>query len=281
VLKRTLAAVLGGGFILAALVAVPRLGPELGDAGTRLAHADRWLLALSLLAFLAAPACSGLAWRAALLPREATLAPIDAAAWYGIGCLVNTLVPAHLGSGLRIALLTASVPAEKRLRATASAGAMLSLARMSATVVLLAASFEPRIGVPAFVALALALRGSARWAFTAAGARVLAVACAIASLGVHAPLATALVLVPAIELAGVVQLAPANAGVLSAVAAFVLAQRGAVDTLALGLALHAVETVAGLSFGIASALVLAGLRFRRPVTLPVLRPAPALPALGD
>jgi len=109
----------------------------------------------------------------------------------------------------------------------------------------------------------LLLRGSPRWAFAAAAVRVAAVACAVGSLGVHAPLATALVLVPAIELAGLVQLAPANAGVLSAVAAFVLAHRGAGDTLALGLALHAVETVAGLSFGLASALVLVGLRLRR------------------
>lgn len=245
------------------------------DAGSRLGHADRVLLSVSLLSFLAAPACSALAWRCALARRDGFVGRADAGARYGVGCLLNTLVPAHLGSGVRVALLTAALPRERRARAAAFCGGEVSLARTSATASLLAASLVPVAGAPICVAALLVLRGTTRWAFAAALVRVAAVACALGALGVGAPVATALVLVPAIELAGLVQLAPANAGVLTAVAAFVLARRGNADTVALGLALHAVETTAGVAFGLASVVTLAALRLRRsPVSSPGWRAFP-------
>ena len=97
------------------------------------------------------------------------------------------------------------------------------------------------------------------WCVGSVGARVLAVAAVGAALGLRAPIAAALVIVPALAVAAFASVTPAGIGVTSGAVALVLHARGADATtsLAAGIALNAVETAAGLTLGIASGLVLA------------------------
>lgn len=60
------------------------------------------------------------------------------------------------------------------------------------------------------------------WVAASIGGHVAPAAAVAAALGVHAPLSAALVVVPALALAGIVQLTPANLGVTGAAVALVL-----------------------------------------------------------
>jgi hypothetical protein len=280
--RRVLAVVVGSAFTAALLILVPRwFDGEVSAAAGRLAGGDRLLLAGALLLFLCAPVCSANAWRCALQRRGASVGAVDVASRYGIGCLVNALAPGHLGTALRLGLLTATLPAAGRVRSATGAGVRVELSRGVALASMLAAAFIVEVsGVSALGLLALvslAGRGPVRWTCAAAAARVAATAASLAAVGVANPVATALVIVPAIDLAGVVQLAPANVGILSAVVAVVLEAHGAAsaDALAAGIALHAIEATAGIAFGASAALVLLGTRLRHGRWLPVGAPVPA------
>ena len=91
------------------------------------------------------------------------------------------------------------------------------------------------------------------------GARVLAVSAVAAALGVQAPIAAALVIVPALAVTALASLTPAGIGMTSGTVALVLHARGASATAAraAGITLNAVETAAGLTLGIASGFLLA------------------------
>jgi predicted membrane-bound spermidine synthase len=69
----------------------------------------------------------------------------------------------------------------------------------------------------------------------------------------------ALLVVPALELSGAMPLTPGNVGLTSGAVAMALRAHGVGLTTALttGIAFHAVETVAGIVFGLASLLFLA------------------------
>jgi uncharacterized membrane protein YbhN (UPF0104 family) len=96
------------------------------------------------------------------------------------------------------------------------------------------------------------------WIALATLCRVGAAAAIASSIGLHHPLAAALIIVPALDLAGEMPLTPGNIGVTSGAVAMALNSQGVSMTAALtaGIALHAVETVSGISFGAASALYL-------------------------
>jgi uncharacterized membrane protein YbhN (UPF0104 family) len=83
---------------------------------------------------------------------------------------------------------------------------------------------------------------------------------------VQHPLAAALLVVPALELAGVVPLMPANAGIAGGAAAVAFHAGGMPmhAALAAGFIVHAVETGTALAIGSASAVTLlrAGVRIR-------------------
>jgi uncharacterized membrane protein YbhN (UPF0104 family) len=105
------------------------------------------------------------------------------------------------------------------------------------------------------------------WVMGTIAARVAAAAAVASAFGVPHPLAAALLVVPALELAGVIPLTPANVGVAGGAAALAFHTQGMPmrDALAAGMALHAVETAAGIVVGAASAIAL----FRRsPVRFP-------------
>jgi hypothetical protein len=84
-------------------------------------------------------------------------------------------------------------------------------------------------------------------------------ATACAAIGIHDAFAAAIVILPALDLAGLFPVTPGNVGVTSGAIAVALKAHG-VSThagLAAGLAFHAVETAVGLLFGMLGAAWLA------------------------
>jgi uncharacterized membrane protein YbhN (UPF0104 family) len=246
--------------------------------------------------FALALVCSASAWRSALSLCGGRIGRLEAGARYGVGSLVNSLLSGHAGGAVRVALFSRGLTGTERLWVASGIPAAIGAARafLLAVLVLGAAGSG---ALPAWTALALAGVGCAAvavctwagrrkpahrlarvfdvfraagrspsaaaplvsWLVGAVGARVLAVAAVAAALDVRAPVAAALVIVPALALAGFASFTPAGIGVTSGAVALVLHARGvdATTALATGIALNAVETAAGLTLGIASGLLLA------------------------
>jgi uncharacterized membrane protein YbhN (UPF0104 family) len=96
------------------------------------------------------------------------------------------------------------------------------------------------------------------WSALSTAARLGAAASISAALGVHAPLVAALLVVPVLDLSGMMPLTPGNVGLTSGAVAMALHAPGVDLTTALttGIAFHAIETVVGIVFGLASVLFL-------------------------
>ena len=255
--------------------------------------ADPGELVLAGCCFAAAVACSAASWRT-LLGR--TLSLPDACARYGAGSLVNTLVPARAGDAVRLGLFGRVAPGG--LLAAGGVAAAVGTARWLAVVPLaIGGSAAARLPVPPLALAAagtaalplaaawlLSRRGSrhasallaplrsagprclaclSAWVAGTIAARIAAATLAGAGLGVSRPLTAALLVVPALELAGIVPLLPANLGIAGGAAALAFHAHGVPMRAALvaGLALHAVETAAGLAFGVVGTGLL--LRHRR------------------
>ena len=292
--------------LIAAAVAIPWLGA--GQVKRGLAGLDgaspSWL-ALAGACFAVALGCSAGAWRTAVTGCGGRVTPLDAGARYAVGSLVNSISPARLGDVVRIRLFASTLAGPERLWAAGGLFAAIGVAHWTAIGVLLA--FAGATGavplLPVLVVTACVSAGAALcivsrdvaasrpvahlldgfrtfgrspniasrvygWAFAATIARVAAAGSVGAALGVHRPLAAALVVVPALELAGLLPLTPGNLGVASGAVAVALSTQGVGATTAVagGLALHGVEMVIGLTVGLAGALVLAPIRVRRLVT---------------
>jgi uncharacterized membrane protein YbhN (UPF0104 family) len=109
----------------------------------------------------------------------------------------------------------------------------------------------------AFRSIAKEPAGAARlvaWLALSTGGRLLAASAVGAALGLPHPLAAAIVIIPALDIAGLIPLTPGNLGITSAAIAVALQAQGTSFTngLAAGIAFHAVETAVGLMLGIAS-----------------------------
>lgn len=295
--RRGLAAAAGSLLVLAVVVATPQLlGNRVADAVDVLGNADpRWLwlagagFALSLLA-------SAASWRSAIGLCGGRVGLTDAAARYGAGSLVNTFVPARAGDAVRIALFSRALDRRERLLRTGGAFAALGAARavvLSGLVVAGAAAgalpLWPvlvllTLGAAAgTVAFAVRRREAGRrlghvldafrtigseplaglrlvaWISLAVASRVGASAAIGAALGIGKPLAAALVIVPAIELSGLVPLTPGNIGISSGTVAVAFQTHGISFThgLAAGLAFNALETTVGIAIGLGSLVWLA------------------------
>jgi hypothetical protein len=116
----------------------------------------------------------------------------------------------------------------------------------------------------AFRAIGRSPSGGARiaaWIAFSTGARFVAATAIATALGVRAPLTAALIILPALDLAGLIPLS-GNLGITSGAVAVALQAHGVgvSQALATGLAFHAVETASGISFGTAGALLLGGRR---------------------
>jgi uncharacterized membrane protein YbhN (UPF0104 family) len=282
--------------VVAVATAPQLLGPHVADAFAGLGAANTGWLWCAAASFAASVACAAGAWRAAVGLCGARVSRVDACARYGVGSLVNTFTPARIGDVVRIALFSRALPGSDRLWTTGGAFAAIGAARALALgvlvvtasaagalptwPVLLAAGAVASAAAAAFVArrtrvtgrIAHALeafrelgrRPSASlplvgWIFGATAARVAGAAASAAALGVEDPLLAALLIVPALDVAGLFPVTPGNVGLTSGAVAIALHGVGLnlTEAIAVGIALHAVETLAGVAFGLASAFWLA------------------------
>jgi uncharacterized membrane protein YbhN (UPF0104 family) len=252
-----------------------------------------WLAALGFLGSLAGAA---LAWRTALAGIGGRSGPVEAGARYGVGSLVNSVAPARLGDVVRVALFSRTLPGEDRVLRTGGVFAAIGAARALVLAAMLIVGFSlgalplwpvaalaglggvavvlafvtrrrtPHSHVAhlldAFRALGREPRRGVRivaWIVLATLSRIAAAAGIAAALGIHSPVLAALLIVPVIDLAGTMPLTPGNIGVTSGAVTMALQAHGVglTEALGAGIALHAVETAAGLVFGLTGALLLA------------------------
>jgi uncharacterized membrane protein YbhN (UPF0104 family) len=250
--KRTIALAAFGIAVLAVLVLSPQLFQrQVLDALAALEDAHAGWLWVAAAAFGAGLVLSGCAWRAAThLPDR-----VDACARYGVGSLVNSLAPAHAGDAVRLALFAKASP-DSRLLTAGKALAGVGVARLVCTGILLLATLKPVALLLLFVVPVLGRVPA--WVTAATVARVGAAAAVAAAVGIPSPLLIALLVVPAIDLAGLIPITPGNIGLKSGAIALALQAQGVDVTTALstGIAFHAVETLVGISFGSASSLYL-------------------------
>ena len=205
--------------------------------------------------FAAALALSAGGWRA-LLPGRVSM--LQACARFGCGSLANTFLPLHGGNVLRINLFGRVVPGG--MLAVAGAVAVFSTMRWLTLLPLAGTSLPPEaLLVPAVgfvVAVVLARRqrvSRSRWMYAqslvfagaAIGARIIGVTLVTGSLS------AALLVVPALELAGTISVTPANLGVAEGAAALALHVHGLPmgHAMTTAIVLHAVETGGSLVFG--------------------------------
>ena len=254
-----------------------------------------WLWAAGT-SFAFAIACSASAWRSAFCLCGDRIGRVEAGARYGVGSLVNSLLPGNLGGAFRVVLFSRALSGDERLWVASGIPAAVGAARALLLAVLVIAAAGSG-ALPAWTALVLAgvgcaaaaacilgrhrAAGSGRlshllevfralgrspggavrifgWLAGSITARVLGVAAVSVALGVSAPFSVALVIVPALAVTALVSLSPAGLGVTSGAVALVLHARGVDMTTAVaaGIGVNAVETAAGLAVGVASALVL-------------------------
>jgi uncharacterized membrane protein YbhN (UPF0104 family) len=262
-----------------------------------LGGASRGWLWLAGIAFAGALFCASATWRSAVCRRGGRLTRGQAVARYGVGSLVNSLAPTWAGEAVRIALFSRALDKPGAgwtsggvLGAVAAARSVVVAGLLALAVVLGAFPVWPLAVLGSFAALAAAVCLATRrrrpripalshllepfralgcspraalpllgWILASTACRVAGAAAVAAALGVSRPLVAGLLIVPAVDAAGLVPLLPANLGVTSGAVAVALESRGVGTTTALstGLGLHAVELLVGLGVGLASALVLA------------------------
>ncbi len=274
------------------------LGHQVGDAVKGVEDARPIWLWTAGFSFLASLLATSFAWRATLALCGGELSRADAAARYGVGSLVNGLAPARIGEAVRLGLFTCALDGEDRgwrmgsafsvitaLRALVFALVVVAAAAVGAVPlwpVLVLAGLAAAAGTVAFAARELvprthvahlfdAFRSLGREPSKAAGiagrlalstcVRFVGAAAIAAALGVRSPLTAALIIVPTLDLAGLIPLS-GNVGITSGAVAIALQQHGVglSQALVTGLAFHAVETGAGISFGAAGVLLLVGRR---------------------
>jgi uncharacterized membrane protein YbhN (UPF0104 family) len=288
--RPTLTLVLAGTAAAAALgaMSLPLLGHHLVSTLHVLTDASRPWLAASFAGFLGAFACTVGAWRSALAAAGARLCPKQAAARLGIGSMVNAFTPAKLGDAVKITLCARAIDAPDRMWTATGTYTALAAARSltlaglvvaasathalpiwpvfllvgSAAVVALVAVTSTRFrshhriarfwaGVAALANDRRALRGVALWTIGMQLSRLAGTVAAVYAFGLPHPLLAALVILPALDLAGAVPLTPGSFGIGGGAVAVALASRGIgmADALATGLAIQAVETLVSVTCG--------------------------------
>jgi uncharacterized membrane protein YbhN (UPF0104 family) len=295
--RRGLAAAAGAVVVLAVVVLTPQLlGTRVAQALDALGSANAAWLWLAGVGFGASVLAAAGSWRSAIGLCGGRIGGGEAAACYGAGSLVNTFVPARAGDAVRFALFSRSVERRGRLLRTGGAFAALGAARAVVLAALVVAGavmgalpLWPVLVLLALVAAAVAValrmrrhRADGRlgpmldafgtlgrepasalrlvgWIALSVGGRLAAAAAVGAALGIGRPLAAAFVIVPALDVAGLVPLTPGNVGVTSGAVAMAFRAHGISFThgLAAGIAFHAVETAVGIAYGLGSVIWLA------------------------
>ncbi len=296
--KRHLALFVGSIAALVLLAATPQLLGDRVEAGIDgLGNAQAswlWLAAAAFGGSLFASACG---WGSALRRCGGTTTGSDATARYCTGSLVNALAPARIGSAVRFALFARTLPNEGRLWTVGGVATSIGAVRALWLAVVLALGSAsgalPRWPIAALLLVVLAAatvawfvrdtqpgskfahtldvfrvlgrcpKAAARivgWIGLAMALRIGAAAGIAAAFGIENPLTAALLVVPALDLAGLLPLTPGNVGLASAAVAFALKASGAASDVALsaGIAFGAVETLTTLALGCGSLLYFAG-----------------------
>jgi uncharacterized membrane protein YbhN (UPF0104 family) len=265
---------------LGAAVAMPQvLGTRVGSALGTLGRADpRWLW-LSGIAFTLSLVGSAGCWRSAIGLCGGRTTLTDATARYGAGSLVNTFVPARAGDAVRLALFSRIVPGEHKIWTTG--GAFVAVAATRAAVLAAIVAAGAVLGVvpwwPSLVAIALVVAAAvlarrarrhleprdvarlAAWVLLSTAGRFAGAMAVSAAVGIHRPFVAALLILPALDVSGLVPLTPGNVGIASAAIAIAFRAHGVSFNhgLAAGITLQALETAVGLTVGTASVLWLA------------------------
>ncbi len=296
--RRRLAAAIALTITLVVLLSTPQLlGSRVASAFGALDHGDPTWLWLAATGFLLAVLGAAGSWLSAIRLCGGRLSLGDACARYGAGSLVNTFVPFRAGDAVRIGLFSRMLPRSKeRVWTTGGAFAALGLARLVVLAGFVVAGtlagalplWSPfaALGVVAVgVALTLRAKGGrpggrvshlldafralrreplaalrlVAWIALSTAGRLTAATAVGAALEIHRPLVAALVIVPALDVAGILPLTPANVGVTSGAVAMAFQAHGISFTegLAAGITFHAVETAVGILFGLASVVWLA------------------------
>ena len=288
--------------VVVVLATLPNVvGDRVSDALAGLADARPAWLWLAAFCFVGSFLSTAWAWRAALRLVGGRLSYSDAAARWAIGSLVNSFSPVRAGEAVRLALFARALRGPDRgwrtgsvlgvvtairssifalmVLAAAAAGAVplwpvLVLSGITLAAAVVAVAMRDRMPsrrrsvahvLDAFRELGRNPRRGAvvaAWFVCATVIRLGAAASIAAALGVRAPIAAAAIIIPALDLAGLI---PISWGITSGTVVVALAAHGVPASLGVttGLAFHAVETAAGISFGIAGALLLAPFRSPR------------------
>jgi len=293
------------------------LGDRVSAAVGGLGAADPGLLWVAGIAFAGTSVCGALAWRRALRASGSPLTLVDASARYAVGCGVNAIAPAHIGSALRVALFgrvtkggcwtvsgaAAAVGVTRvvwlgALIAIGSAGGVLPRWPLLVIGLIVGAAgvvavVSRRLSLPVRIEqLLAAFRSRAAsprdlaivsgWALAGAATKVAAATAVVGALGIDNPLRAALILVPAVELAAILPITPGNVGLASAAVALALGSQGVDSKTALsaGIAFGAVELLTGMAVGAAGALALAGPWVRPYIRVAVVGAAASMAAIA-
>ena len=166
---------------------------------------------------------------------------------------------------MRTVLLLEALPRGSRRRIVRCFGTVQAARIAALSGLLLASTLPTALAVIAVLPLAAVLtiwRSASRLVLLAlipTLAKVAAVATILGALGAPAPLEAALAVVPALELAALVPLTPANLGVATAAAAVALHAVGLPKSEAVeaGIVLHAIATAAAIGYGSVATLFVA------------------------
>ena len=295
---------------LGAAIATPDLlGTRVASALDTLGRADPHWLWVAALAFTVSLVGSAGCWRSAIGLCGGRTSLGDATARFGAGSLVNTFIPARAGDALRFALFSRLVPGEHRMSATGGAFAAVAVARAGVTgAIITAGVITGELPLwPVLVAAGLVLAGAAlvvrarrsrthlldafrtigehpaaalrlsAWIALSVAGRFAGAVAVSAAVGIHRPVVAALLILPALDVSGLVPLTPGNLGIASAAIAVAFRTHGVSFNhgLAAGITFQALETAVGLTVGIASVLWLA------PHPRPVRRIALAATVIGS
>jgi uncharacterized membrane protein YbhN (UPF0104 family) len=295
--RRGIAVAGGTLLVLAVMLATPQLlGSHVETALDAASSANRTWLWIAAAGFAVSVLAAAGSWRNAIGLCGGDVDAGDALARFGVGSLVNTFVPARAGDAVRVALFSRALDDRQRLWRTGGAfvaleatravvftalaiagvatgalplwplAALLGLAAVAAAVAFRARRHEAA-GRAAHLLDALRTLGreparSARlvgWVALSAAGRVASAAAVAAALGISQPLTAALVIVPALDVAGTFPLTPGNVGITSGAVAVAFRAHGISFThgLAAGIAFQAVETAVGIAIGLGSLVWLA------------------------
>lgn len=280
------------GVVLALLPNV--VGDQVDHAIAGLSDAQPAWLWLAAFCFVGSVLCTAGAWWSALPLVEGRLSYPDVAARYAVGSIVNSFSPVRAGEAVRLALFGRALPGGSRawriggvlgvvtairslIFALFVCGAVVSgavplwpvlaLVAVTAAAVIVSVAMRDRVPGRGHVAHLLdAFRALGRdprrgaivagWFVAATVIRLGAATSIAAALHVRSPVAAAMIILPALDLAGLIPISwgTTSGAVVVALAAHGVAWRTGVTT---GLAFHGVETAAGIAFGVAGALLLA------------------------